>query len=232
MPDLPGRWLSAAVARRGDNAHRDAGLQRPRRVGPALAAPVCSRFEVVSCARSPMTTRSECSPGPPTCLRWCSPGTWTAGQTVDMDLRADGRYLLFTGGLGPVVDDRPHFNVFIFPLFPPSCRAAGRPGRRPASVSRLTPYHWARVLQAGQAGSRLPLPAEDARPQISRDTGYRETPGGTSAPPSCPMRRGVLAYHRRDNVPGQIRAQIRPPGPSAKITQGARPLRQEPVHAT
>jgi hypothetical protein len=25
------------------------------------------------------------------------------------------------------------------------------------------------------------LPAEDARPQISRDTGYREMPGGTSA---------------------------------------------------
>ena len=43
------------------------------------------------------------------------------------------------------------------------------------------------------------------------------------------MRPDVLAYHRRDNVPGQIRAQIRPPGPSAKITQGARPLRQEPT---
>jgi hypothetical protein len=121
------RALAVAFARRGDNAHRDAGLQRPRRAGPALAARVCSRFEAVSCARSPMTTRLECSPGPPTCLRWCSPGTWTAGQTVDMDLQAGGRYLLFTGGLGPVVDDRPHFNVFIFSLFPPSCRGSWPP---------------------------------------------------------------------------------------------------------
>jgi hypothetical protein len=186
--------MSGYAARRGDNAHRDAVLQRPRRAGLASAAPVCSRFEVVSCARSPMTTRSEYSPGPPTCLRWCSPGTWTAGQIVDMDLQAGGRYLLFNGGLGQLVDDRPHLNVFISPLFPPSCRAAGRPGRRPASVSRLTPYHWARVLQAGQAGSRLPLPAEDARPQISRDTGYRGTPGGTSAAafvPDAPGRIGV-----------------------------------------
>ena len=46
----------------------------------------------------------------------------------------------------------------------------------------------------GQTGSRLPLPAGDARPQISRDTGYRETPGGTSAPaflPDAPRRIGV-----------------------------------------
>jgi hypothetical protein len=89
------------------------------------------------------------------------------GQTVDMDLRAGGRYLLFTGGLEPVVDDRP---------------------------SRLTPYHWARVLQAGQAGSRLPLRAEDARPQISRDTGRCETPGGASGAafvPDAPERIGV-----------------------------------------
>jgi len=34
-----------------------------------------------------------------------------------------------------------------------------------------------------------PLPAEGARPQISRDM-----PGGTSAPTSCPMRPGKPAY--------------------------------------
>jgi hypothetical protein len=237
MSNLPGRWLSLSptgmsgyAARRGDNAHRDAVLQRPRRAGLASAAPVCSRFEVVSCARSPMTTRSEYSPGPPTCLRWCSPGTWTAGQIVDMDRQAGSRYLLFTGRLGQVVDDRPHLNVFIFPLFPPSCRAAGRPDRRPASVSRLTPYHWARVLQAGQAGSHFLLRMRAGRSAAIPGTAGR--PAARRLPPSCPMRRGVLAYHRRDNVTGQIRAQIRPPGPSAKITQGARPLRQEPVHAT
>jgi hypothetical protein len=62
--------------------------------------------------------------------------------------------------------------------------------------------------------------------------GYAIRRAGTSPALSCPMCPSVLAYHRRDNVPGQIRAQIRPPGPSAKITQGARPLRQEPLHAT
>ena len=35
-------------------------------------------------------------------------------RSADMglrDLRADGRYLLCTGGLSPVVEDRPHWNV-------------------------------------------------------------------------------------------------------------------------
>jgi PPM family protein phosphatase len=39
-----------------------------------------------------------------------------ADRSADMglpNLRADGRYLLFTGGLSPVVDDRPHRNVLI-----------------------------------------------------------------------------------------------------------------------
>jgi hypothetical protein len=36
-------------------------------------------------------------------------------------------------------------------------------------------------MHAAQAGSRLPLPAGDARPQISRSAGYRDAPGGTSA---------------------------------------------------
>jgi hypothetical protein len=46
----------------------------------------------------------------------------------------------------------------------------------------------------GQAGSRLLLPTEDGRPQISRDMRYRETPGGTSAAafvPDVPERIGV-----------------------------------------
>jgi hypothetical protein len=75
------------------------------------------------------------------------------------------------------------------------------------SVSRLTPAPLGKALHALQADSRLALTAEAGRPQISRDMRYRDTPSGTSAPPSCPMRRGLLAYHRRDNVPGQIRAQ-------------------------
>jgi len=46
----------------------------------------------------------------------------------------------------------------------------------------------------GQTGSWLLLPAEDGRPQISRDMRYRETPGGTSARaflPDVPGRIGV-----------------------------------------
>jgi hypothetical protein len=81
------------------------------------------------------------------------------------------------------------------------------------------------------AASRLPAPAhaEDRRSQISGDLRARERPRERPPPPSSPMHLSGLAYHRRDNLPGQIRAQIRPPGPSAKITQGARPLRQEPL---
>ena len=65
--------------------------------------------------------------------------------------------------------------------YPPRRRPAGCLSRGLADVSRLTPYRWATVLQAGQADSRLPLPAEDARPQISRDVRCRGTPGGSSA---------------------------------------------------
>lgn len=184
--------MSGYTARRGDNAHRDAVLQRP--LGPAL------RRRLPCVPDSRWSAAPDHNDHPIGVLAWSADllalvlARHLDGQTVDMDLRAGGRYLLFTGGLEPVVDDRPHLNVFIFPLFPPSCRAAGRPGRRPASASRLTPYHWARVLQAGQAGSRLPLRAEDARPQISRDTGRCETPGGASGAafvPDAPERIGV-----------------------------------------
>jgi hypothetical protein len=53
------------------------------------------------------------------------------------------------------------------------------PGR--ASVSRLTLYHGARALHAGQAGSRLPLAAEDGRSQISGDVRVQRKAQGTSA---------------------------------------------------
>ena len=101
-----------------------------------------------------------------------------------------------------------------------------------ASESRLTLYRWARPCMRGKPapGSRL-LPKFGAR-RSAAITGTARGPAVRPPPPSCPMRLSGLAYHRRDNVPGQIRAQIRPPGPSAKITQGARPLRQEPLHAT
>ena len=59
--------------------------------------------------------------------------------------------------------------------------------------------------------------------------GSSERPRERPPTPSCPILPDVLAYHRRDNLPGQIRAQIRPPGPSAKITQGARPCDRNPA---
>jgi len=84
-------------------------------------------------------------------------GTWTAGQTVDMDLWAGGRYLLSTGGLGPVADDRPHFNVFIFPLFPLSCRDSWPPW--PPTGQRV-PVDSVPLGRGPASGpSRLPSPA-------------------------------------------------------------------------
>jgi hypothetical protein len=156
-------------------------------------------------------------------------------RSADMeprDLRAGDRYLQYIGRLSPVVDDRPQRNVLISAPYPPRRRPAGRPSRRPSQRFPADSVSLAKGLHAGQVGSRLALPTEDARPQISRDTGSAIRPAARPPPPSCPMCPGVLAYHRRDNVPGQTQAKIRPPGPSAKITQGARPLRQEPVHAT
>jgi hypothetical protein len=40
---------------------------------------------------------------------------------------ADGRYLLFTGGLSPVVDDRPQWNVLIFAPFSAEASASWQP---------------------------------------------------------------------------------------------------------
>ena len=86
-----------------------------------------------------------------------------------------------------------------------------------------------KARHAGQAGSPAPAHRRGSAPADQWRMRVRDTPGGTSAPAFLPDGPGVLAYHRRDNVPGQIRAQKRPPGPSAKITQGARPCEQEPT---
>ena len=111
-----------------------------------------------------------------------------------LDLRAGGRYLLCSGGLSPVVDDRTHRNVLTLRPHQPTWRRMLRPSRGArASVSRLT-VPLCRARHAGQTGSRLPLPAEDGRPQISRGMRYRETPGGTAGAaflPDAPGRIGV-----------------------------------------
>jgi hypothetical protein len=66
------------------------------------------------------------------------------------------------------------------------------PGR--VSAFLLTLYHWARALHARQAGSQLPLAAEDGRSQISGDLQVQRKAKGTSAAaflPDAPRRIGV-----------------------------------------
>jgi len=73
-----------------------------------------------------------------------------------------------------------------------------------ASVSQLTPCRCERPLHAGKSapGSRSLPKLGACRSAAITDTAKR--PAARPPPPSCPMRRRVLAYHRRDNMPGQI----------------------------
>jgi hypothetical protein len=156
----------------GDHADRDAVLRWPRRA--------CSRrrlraFRLRDGQLHPST--KDHTLGKPRrdfgMPRRCSPGTWTGrpDRSADMglqDLQVGDRYLLFPDDLSPVVDDRPHRNVLTLhdlsadasasqPPYP-GAGASGSPGG-------LVPMRKAR--HAGQTGSRLPLTAEDRRPQIS-----------------------------------------------------------------
>ena len=172
----PGRAGSAVA---GSRDHRRAHDKRPRRRCLLLA------------------------PVPPVAPRWQAR---TSDDTGLRDLRADHYYLLRPGGLSPVVDDRPHFYVLTLGAASADAPASwpSWPGR--VSATRLTPYHWARALHGRQAGSRLPLTTEDGRSQISGDLRGSERPRERPPAPSCPMCLSGLAYHRRDNLPGQIRA--------------------------
>ena len=122
------------------------------------------------------------------------------------DLRADDRCLLGSDRLSPVAEDRPHFYVQTL-----RAASAGAPASWPSwpgrvSVSRMTRSHRARALHARQASSRLPRTTQDGRSQISDDLQVQRQAQGRPPPPSCPMCLSGLAYHRRDNLPGQIRA--------------------------
>jgi hypothetical protein len=120
------------------------------------------------------------------------------GRPADMsllDLSADDRYLQCTNRLSPVVDDRTHRNVLIFPAPRPPTR---RPARHPSrGAGPACPSRRRTAVQGPACGAnRLPPPTarRDARPQISRDMRYRETPGSTSARaflPDVPGRIGV-----------------------------------------
>jgi hypothetical protein len=87
----------------------------------------------------------------------------------------------------------------------------------------------ASALHARQAGSRLPLTAEDRRSQISGDLRVQRRARERLPRPSCPMLPDVLAYHRRDNLPGQIRAQSKAPWTIRQDHPGGKALRQEPL---
>ena len=240
VKDWAGRAIAASRTRKhapgrtglGHDADRDAVLQRPRRAGPYR------RLRAIPSAKSLRTTRSATSPPASACPRWSSNGTWTASQIV-RPVQTSGihrpgdRYLLRSGRLSLVAEDRPHFYVQTFGRR--ICQRAGQlavlagPGQRvpvdavplgkdPACAAKSAP------------GSRSP-PRTGAR----RSAGmYGGGDRPRERPPlrSCPMLPDGLAYHRRDNLPGQNRAQIRPPGPSAKITQGARPCDTGTHHAT
>jgi len=91
-------------------------------------------------------------------------------------------------------------------------------------VSRLTPY----PLRKGRcSGKAAPAARRDAGPHISGDM-----PGGRSAPAFLPdAPRQTVVPLRERYLPPLSRANpgiTRPPGPSAKITQGARPCDRNP----
>jgi len=122
------------------------------------------------------------------------------------DPRAWRRYLLCSDRLSPVAEDQPHFYVATL-----GNAYAGAPASWPSwpgrvSASRLTLYHGATALHARHAGSRLPLTAGMGARRSAAIYGGSERPRERPPRPSCPMLPDVLAYHRRDNLLGQIRA--------------------------
>jgi len=78
-------------------------------------------------------------------------------------------YLLCSHRLSPVAEDRPHFYVQTLHAAYADAPASWPSWPGPGQSVRLTLYHGARALHARQAGSRLPLAAEDGRSQISGD---------------------------------------------------------------
>jgi hypothetical protein len=76
---------------------------------------------------------------------------------------------------------------------PPTSRPVGRPSRGPDQRVPVGPAALCKHRQCGKP-TPAPLHAEDARRKISRNTGYRDTPGETSAAafvPDVPGRIGV-----------------------------------------
>ena len=122
------------------------------------------------------------------------------------DSRAGDCCLLCSDRLSPVAEDRPHYYVRNFGRRIRRCAGQLAVLAGPVSVSRLTLHHGATALHARQADSRIPLTPKIGARRSAAIYGHSERPGERPPPPSCPMCYGGLAYHRRDNLPGQIRA--------------------------
>lgn len=140
---------------------------------------------------------------------------WSADLLArHLDGRPDRRADMGPAGRGPLPAvhrrpqpgcGRPRRNVLVSPPFPPRCRqpVALTTDRR-ACPCRLRP------VRKGPAGAPSRLPGSHSLPRMrarksAAIPGTAKCPAARPPPPSCPMRPGVLAYHRRDNVPGQIR---------------------------
>ena len=153
MSHLPGRWLSLSpTARAATPPGAGTMLFSSGRAGLALRRQLpCipdSRWSAVPDHRRPhdrsarlvrRLARAGARPAPG---RPARPSIWTCGPTADTCCSPLDWGRLWTS-------DRTLMYSFSR-CFRRVAGAAGRPGRRPASVSRLTPYQWARVLQAGQ----------------------------------------------------------------------------------
>ena len=111
----PTAW-AAVPPGHGDHADRGAALRRPQ---PALAHIGESRAGRLRSGRLREITdeRTICDLAADALLLasvLLMARGWQARPSADTglrDLRTSGRYLLRIGGLSPVVDDRPHFNV-------------------------------------------------------------------------------------------------------------------------
>jgi hypothetical protein len=222
----------------GDHADRDAILRRSRRAAPHRRLPARSgppgptppehrgpHDRQTSSRRRLARAGARTAPG-----RQAGPfgRYWPAGPTGRWPLPAVLRRTQ-PGRRRPNAPECTHFA-------PASAEAAADAAPEPGSPGQRVPVDPV-PLGKGPACGANRLPAPDTPPKMGarRSAAIRGTalcPAAPPAPPSCPMRRGVLTYHRRDDVPGQTRAQIRPPGPSAKITQGARPCDTGTHHAT
>ena len=110
---------------------------------------------------------------------------------------------------------------------PPASRPAGRPSRGPDQCVPVDPAPLGEHRQCGQADSRSSARRGCAgRSAAAPGTVIR--PATRPPPRSCPMRLSVLAYHRRDNVPGQIRAQIGPLDHPPRSPRGQGPCDRNP----